>query len=143
MSAIKGFKYCKRINVKIGEKTEELVVTKHFEDKISMSEMGISLKKGGIEKAIHDSVVITDRPRNINILLKNDVRLALYLYNHRANAIMVLEEDTVSREYRILKTAYVAHKSDWVAQWLSSTHKWDRVSFGEYFKDKSLSLSDH
>lgn len=129
--------------MEIGESLEELVVTRHFEDKVSMSEIGISLKNGGIEKAIYDSVVITHRPRNINILLKNDLRLALYLYNHRANAIMVLEEDTVSREYRILKTAYVAHKSDWVAQWLSSTPKWDRISFKDYFKDKRLSLSDH
>ena len=140
---VKGFYNCERIKVKVKDKDEELVVTEHFKDKMTKESISIALKDGGIEKAILNSVVISERPRNAYILIKNNFRNALYLYNKQAGAVMVLEEDSVSNEYRILKTVYRTKNSGWIYDWINQTSFHKMVWFEDYFKDKSLSINDH
>jgi len=137
---VKGFYGCKRVRIRIGQNDEELVVTKHFEEKLVIENI---CHNNSIVQAIYESIVITSRPRNVHILINNNFRNALYLYNDKFKAVMVLEEDTVSNEYRILKTVYTANRSGWMLEWLSQNPKFKRVSFSDYFRNKTLSLNDH
>ena len=55
---------------------------------------------------------------------------------------MVLEEDTINNDYRILKTAYNAQNSGWISDWLSQTPRRKRVLFVDYFRGKTLSIHE-
>ena len=135
---IKGFKGCYRLFLDVCGNSEEFVVTKHFEHKAYKVEDCFSLYV--LRDLVYNSIVIVNRPRNLSILLKNNLRKAIYLYNKRRDLVFVLEEDTISGEYRIFKTIYKGSESMWVNDWMNQNQKDTRIKFKDYFKNNTLEV---
>jgi hypothetical protein len=126
-----GFRNDKRITVRVTDRSIDLVLTKHCIDKIRERIGEKESNKSYVEKAIKRSWVIKDRSRSVKILLSNHLRKSLYLYYK--GLVLVLEEDTVSKQYRILKTAYDGANSGWVQEWLNDHVGEERIPFSKYF----------
>lgn len=135
-----GDECVKRVNLKTQGKQYEFIVTKHFRDKLE--KISPCFNFNDIEETLFRSYVIKDRPRNILIILKHDLRKALYLYNRKKSIVIVLEENVVTKEYTIFKTVYSALESDWLQSWLSNHKKKDRICLSEYLKTHSLSINE-
>jgi hypothetical protein len=131
MKQVKGFRGEKRIWLAIGDETREFVVLEHCLEQ--MKGRSLQINESRLCEVLRDSYVIDNRPRHINTLLRNGCKKAVYLYHVSSNAIFVLEEDTVSRQFRILKTAYPANVSDWFYEWRGSNNVGDCKLFPQYF----------
>ena len=137
---VKGFRNCERVTVKVGDEWYDLVVTQHCTDKLQRSTPDWDDMKC-ISTMIATSIVITDRPNNLNALLRNNCRPAIYLctqkFPYSSKMIFVLEEDCVTREYRVLKTAYEAVSCAWISSWMGAHPPKIRQKFFEYFDHPS------
>ena len=119
-------------------------VTEHFVEKLR-ERLGVKIKKKQIiallEETIADTIVITDRPNNVKVLLKNKIREAIYLYHAGRGFILVVEKDTATCTFSVLRTFYTASESAWLQYWLNKTPKTSRTMWKEFVTaDSILSL---
>ena len=133
------------LNIKVEDLARHKIpfmITVHFLEQMKNRSL---LKHKGIDDEIKNiierSIIVDSRSRTVMNLINSHCRESLYLYYSKSNIVFVLEQNKLSFEYNVLKTAYNSNDSLWLAKWLPATKKSNRIKFSDSYKNYEIILN--